>query len=342
MIFPLGAIFFAAAPAAAQSSVTFRDLGSTAPDLVIYQTFSGAHALMNEIFAAVLGIFVAIELVDISVSVLVSQLDGSGRRKRFLMFYARFALVILAFASYNGLFEWIVYLFDSIANALMAQAPSWGNALQLFHSTSSPVGFSSFSLKGLVQGVLSLLVTPIDVLFFGVRYIFLGLLYCLGPLCFAAGVSSIGAPVVKNWFKALVQVASWAVFFGMMKVLMEPFTSTLTASGAIGVSLGYYEAVIEVTMLVFVLFIPKIAAVIINGEHMGMMASMVYGAAAVGAAAEGGAKGADLHSGALSFAEAALGITQKTTTIPTAAPSTAASQINQVPAQPSVPTEGNP
>jgi hypothetical protein len=179
---------------------------------------------------------------------------------------------------YDRVFTWIVYGFELLSDAILPEQEFREVLTQVFRAFDEERDLGIF-------GFLSVL-TVINLISYSValslatvlgwlRFIFLSLLYVIGPLVGAFAVFRPGRSGISFWFRSMVSVSAWTVVLSLlMKVI-----STMNLTAVYQPEDTNQAAVLAANLLFILLFIfvPVITHQITSGGTVNSTASAVLG-----------------------------------------------------------------
>jgi hypothetical protein len=156
-------------------------------------------------------------------AVLHENMEALRGKSDYTGLFIRTILVIGLLVIYERFFVWIVYGMDLLSKAILPEEEFKQVVQAVFHeigqnkdlgvlkffSVITVLNFVTYTIALALLGVLSWL-----------RFMFLALLYVLGPVLIGTGVYKSTSQGLGFWLKSLISVASWTVVLSiLMKVI---------------------------------------------------------------------------------------------------------------------------
>ncbi|MDZ4384848.1 MAG: hypothetical protein U0944_00325 [Candidatus Moranbacteria bacterium] len=205
---------------------------------------------------------------------------------------------------YRTIFLAIVATCQVISYSIFSM-DDWGQVQAVFKNFASSGGIWSWTVETLVGEVVKYLAVAVEEIFMRARYIFLALLYVIGPFAFVMGFWPSTNKFIKGWFKNLLEFSFWII---TLRVVQSVFASLNMASITAGVVIDPVDYIIfGILYIVLVIGTPFITAKFLSGESMGQFGSMAVGAVSMVAAKVASSKIARNAGGRVSGAFSSAG-----------------------------------
>jgi hypothetical protein len=228
-------------------------------------------------FSLFLFIFVA-ELLRLQVDAASMAAGVESGKPNLSKFLVRAFLVCFSlFFLYKSTFLTIVGICDTLALAISNDS-QWMGFIGQLSSTAAAVSIHGFSLSvpTFLGAAAFTALQYVQEVFVTIRFVLLALLYCVGPLAWALGVSELGMCALRGWFKTTIRVSFWLVVYGVIKAAILPLMVFAFSNGAAAGSA--VATLYAIVILVSVYMIPAFTEAVLNGAHLGAIsgAAMAY------------------------------------------------------------------
>lgn len=219
-------------------------------------------------------------------------------RLLFNTFMVVFALTFL----YTWLFKKIVALCEAIALS-MFNAFEWSEFQKILFPTDEKGGimnsvknFASMGVANWISNFIIRITSLAQLAFEMVRYVFLCLLYVLGPLAIAAGLNPHTKKMFKGWITNLFQISFWIVVLRIVQGTMLTLNfRALIDPTAPNISI---LVVANLLLLLMIIFTPILTSRLLSGENISSVGTAVLATmAAAGTAGAAGGVAAGMTGG---------------------------------------------
>ncbi|MDP2643553.1 MAG: hypothetical protein Q8P24_01295 [Desulfobacterales bacterium] len=211
-------------------------------------------------------------------SVLHENMEALRGKSDYIGLFMRAILVICLLLIYERFFVWVVYGMDLLAKAILSQEEFKQVIQAVFHEIGQKKDFGVLKFFSVIT-VLNFVTYAVALALLGVlswlRFMFLALLYVLGPVLIGTGVYKATSQGIAFWLKSLVSVASWTV---VLSILMKVI-STMNITSIYLPKETNSAAIFAANILFILLFIsvPLIAHQITNRGSLSGLGSAVIG-----------------------------------------------------------------
>jgi hypothetical protein len=228
-------------------------------------------------FSLFLFIFVA-ELLRLQVDAATIAAGAKSGKPHLSKFLVRSFMVCFSlFFLYKSTFLTIVGICDTLALAISNDS-QWMGFIGQLSATAAAVSIHGFSLSvpTFLGAAAFTALQYVQEVFVTIRFVLLALLYCVGPLAWALGVSELGMCALRGWFKTTIRVSFWLVVYGVIKAAILPLMVFAFSNGAAAGSA--VATLYAIVILVSVYMIPAFTEAVLNGAHLGAIsgAAMAY------------------------------------------------------------------
>ncbi len=288
-------------------------------DLAIPSVMGSVMLITRGIGLGLFTLFFFAEALRLQVVGVENALDKHVARPKWMSFLWRAVIIFLSSAFlYQWVFLQMVSLCDNIAMAI-SNEDSWINLINsLSQNGTTSISLFNVTVPTLLSAAAMSLLQIVEDVFIMIRFVMLSLLFTVGPMVWAFGISELGLGAIKGWFKNTWQVSFWLVVFSSIKAAVVPLGISAFQSGiASGAVLSVVYAVVIVAMI---LLTPTITAALFShanlhavgnaitssivsyaalrntvsaggAAHRGIAGAVGFGTAIKSAYAEGGVKG---------------------------------------------------
>lgn len=212
----------------------------------------------------------ALRLQNVAVT---DAFDGQGEKPRFGGFLWRTLWIFLACRPtfYDWIFLKMVSLADVIALAI-GSPDQWVSLIESLKAQSNAsVPFMHITFPTLLGAAALTVLQFVEDVFTMIRYVILCLLYAIGPISLACGISRLGLGAIGGWFRNTWQVAWWLVMFSLVKAAVVPLGLNALGSGLVS---GVSQAIIDaVAIIAMIGMIPALTAALFSEANLGAVAS---------------------------------------------------------------------
>jgi len=211
-------------------------------------------------------------------AVLSENIQALEGRSGYGSLFVRVLMVVSFLILYDRVFTWTVYGFELLSDAVLPEEEFRQVLAQVFKEfgDGKDLGILGFLSVLTVINLISYAVALSLVTILGwLRFIFLSLLYVIGPLAGAFAVFRPAATGLSFWFRSMVSVSAWTVVLSLlMKVI-----STMNLTAVYQPENTNQAAVLAANLLFILLFIfvPVITHQITSGGTVNSTASAVLG-----------------------------------------------------------------
>lgn len=249
--------------------------------LIIPDAMVSVTTIIGSVSAAFIPILFVIEVLKEQAKII------TGEKPEYTKLVFRTFLVVL---SLSFLYRWIFLKIVS-ANEVIAlsivNAGDWGKFVgDITTNTNGEVSITNLSAVNFFSAFFSVLITVAETVFLTVRYIFLSLLYIIGPMAFALNISSALRSFLKSWFVSLIQVSFWVVMLKVAQLTLLAMNLTSASYGGDAVLAPVVNGAIVCAMI---FMIPALTSAFLSGGNLGLMGSAAIGAVTSFAMKHGGA-----------------------------------------------------
>ena len=243
-------------------------------DLAIPSVMGSVMLITRGIGFGLFTLFFFAEALRLQVVGVENALDSHVARPKWMSFLWRAVIIFFSSAFlYQWVFVQMVSLCDNIAMAV-SNEDSWIQLVNsLSQSGSTSVSLLNVTVPTLLSAAAMSLLQIVEDVFIMIRFVMLSLLFIVGPIVWAFGISELGLGAIKGWFKNTWQVSFWLVVFSAIKAAVIPLGisafQTGVASGAV------LSVVYAVVIVVMILLIPTITEAIFAHAYFSAMGSAV-------------------------------------------------------------------
>lgn len=249
---------------------------SIANDMAIPEVMAPAFLITRGLGLGLFFLFFLAETLRLQLAAVRYAADSSAPKPAFGGFLWRSLLIFVSSAFlYRWTFLKMVALCDHLALALGNEAEWVALIDRLTRDSNMSVPFFQISLPAFVGAMAFTALHYIEDLFVLMRFVILSLLYLVGPIAWAFGVSGIGMGAIRGWFKNTWHVSFWIVIFSLIKAAIVPLAFHALA-GATGKTDATMVAVVySLVVLGAIWMIPSLTAGVFSEANIGAVASSV-------------------------------------------------------------------
>lgn len=180
-------------------------------------------------------------------------------------------LVIFGMFLYRYIFTKIVALCEGISMAII-NTGDWNAFTSIIQNTQTKYGLFqllNMNFISFLHGLSTTLLLIVEVIFLIVRYVFLSILFIIGPVAFAFAIYEPTRLMIKAWFLSVFQVSFWIIVFRIMQAVLLSFNLASYIEGgnifiAIAATLGFvFMAIIT----------PAFTSKLFSGQNIGLLGS---------------------------------------------------------------------
>ena len=196
-------------------------------------------------------------------------------------------LVLFCLFIYRYIFIKIVALCEGISMSII-NISDWAAFTTMVRNTQTQTGFFTILNMGFVSLLHSLSTTfllVVEVIFYIVRYIFLSVLYVVGPISFVFAIYEPTKSLIKAWFLSVFQISFWIVIFRIMQAVLLSFnlSSYIIASSDKGENV-FITIAITIGFVLMAIMTPVFTSKLFSGENIGLLGSAAIAGASLAAA----------------------------------------------------------
>ena len=239
--------------------------------LQIPDLFSGPLAITSR-----LG-FVIYSLMLIA-AILHENLQAFRGKSDYLGLFIRVLAVTALLVIYDRFFTWIVYGMDLLSKSVLPENEFKQVIGAVFQDIGAKSDFGVLKFLSIIT-TLNFVTYAVALALLGVltwlRFVFLSLLYVMGPVLIGFGVYKATADGLLFWLRSLVAVSSWTVVLSiLMKVISTMNLTAVYSPGEVNSA-----SVLAANLLFIILFIsvPLISNQITRGGSLSGLGTAVVG-----------------------------------------------------------------
>ena len=239
--------------------------------LQIPDLFSGPLAITSR-----LG-FVLYSLMLIA-AILHENLQAFRGKSDYLGLFIRVLAVTALLVIYDRFFTWIVYGMDLLSKSVLPENEFKQVIGAVFQDIGAKSDFGVLKFLSIIT-TLNFITYAVALALLGVltwlRFVFLSLLYVMGPVLIGFGVYKATADGLLFWLRSLVAVSSWTVVLSiLMKVISTMNLTAVYSPGEVNSA-----SVLAANLLFIILFIsvPLISNQITRGGSLSGLGTAVMG-----------------------------------------------------------------
>ena len=211
-------------------------------------------------------------------AILHENLQAFRGKSDFAGLFVRVLMVASLLVIYNDFFTWIVNGIDLLSQSVLSQ-DEFKQVLQtVFQQISAQQDFGVLKFLSIITA-LNFITYAAALALLGVltwlRFIFLSLLYVMGPVLIGFGVYKVTAEGLLFWLRSLVAVSSWTFVLSiLMKVISTMNLTAVYAPGAVNSA-----SVMAANLLFIILFIsvPLLSHQITRGGSLNVLGTAMVG-----------------------------------------------------------------
>ena len=239
--------------------------------LQIPDLFSGPLAITSR-----LG-FVLYSLMLIA-AILHENLQAFRGKSDYLGLFIRVLAVTALLVIYDRFFTWIVYGMDLLSKSVLPENEFKEVINAVFQDIGGKRDFGVLKFLSIIT-TLNFITYAVALALLGVltwlRFVFLSLLYVMGPVLIGFGIYKATADGLLFWLRSLVAVSSWTV---VLSILMKVI-STMNLTAVYSPQEANSASVLAANLLFIILFIsvPLISNQITRGGSLSGLGTAVVG-----------------------------------------------------------------
>lgn len=220
----------------------------------------------------------AVAIIDENVSAITGEAN-------YLKVFIRLGLVLGLLLIYNKFFMTVVEGMQMIADFILPKGEFLDTLKRIFEQVPKAQTWNFFTFAKInIMGALTLtsyvLAFVSFKLFFLARYMFLSLLFVLGPLQIVFGIYKRTSGGLTSWIKSLFQVSAWAIVIALLIRVI----SVLNHEAVINFDDTNTLILFSLNLFVALLFIftPFLTTILTSGGSIGGAGSAMIGIATAG------------------------------------------------------------
>ena len=185
------------------------------------------------------------------------------------------ALVVFATLVYRVWFMKIVAICEGLAMSIL-NYKDWIALMTIMSQKQQEVGIVglfSIDMSGLILNITLLLAIVIEEIFNIIRFLFLSVLYLIGPIVLVSAIYGPIRMLFKGWLLSVVQVSFWIVVFRIFQAAVISFNvAQLIQDGNVAVTL-----IISAVLILACILAPAFTSKLFSGQNVGLLGSVVIG-----------------------------------------------------------------
>lgn len=180
-------------------------------------------SIFSEPFDTTFRISFLIFSVMLIVAILHENIQALKGESDFIGLFMRTILILSLLLIYERVFIWVVYGMDLLAKAIMPEEEFKQVVQAVFREVKDKKDFGLLKFFSIMT-VLNFITYSVALALLGVmnwlRFVFLSLLFVLGPILAGFGIYKSTSQGLQFWIKSLISVSLWVVVFAiLMKVI---------------------------------------------------------------------------------------------------------------------------
>jgi len=182
-------------------------------------------------------------------------------------------LMLFSLLIYNLIFRKIVAFCEGMGYAILNYEDWFGfmAILNQRYKQVTALNLFSISLTDVILGMSLILASIIESVFDLIRYIFLSVLYIIGPVTFALAVYKPTRMLVKGWLLSTFQVSFWIVVLRIFQTAILSFQVHQFIQTEDPVNTTFITVVVTFVLLLTMILAPAFTSKIFSGQNVGML-----------------------------------------------------------------------